>query len=266
MVEAMTEKMLFLEYNKGDEPQRLFLHCHLPEKANGRAYLFLNPILDEKRRVQYFQAEAARALCCEGAYIFRFDYYGTGDSGGQSYEFDLKSALEEILFVFSYVKEHFSVGSLILVGVRYGADLAMAFAYQYPYFKDLVLIEPIVNGKHYLKELKIRRLALFYLTKMKVRSEFYIGNRRFIDQQGYPISEENINFLEDWSLESIDMRGKNIKLYKLTNQNSAEQINNLKTKCSSDNLVVYREINAPDFWLFGITPNISELIEDLINH
>jgi pimeloyl-ACP methyl ester carboxylesterase len=259
----MTEKMLFLQYEKGAGSQKLFLHCHLPEQPDGRAYLFLNPILDEKRRVQYFQAEAARALCRKGAHIFRFDYYGTGDSEGQSYEFDLKSALEEILFVSSYAKEYFSISNLTLLGVRCGADLAMAFAHQHPYFKNLILIEPIVNGKHYLKELKIRRLALFYLAKMKVKSELYIENKRFIDQQGYPISEENINFLEDWNLESIDIQDKNIKLYKLANQNSVEQINRLKNKCSLDNQVIYKEINAPDFWLFGINPNISELIRDI---
>ncbi len=93
-------------------------------------------------------------LAAEGYHVLRFDYYGTGDSGGElddatieGYESDIEAAVEEI-------RDMADVADVALVGLRLGGALAARVAARRPRdVKRLVLWDPVDRGQVYVEEL-----------------------------------------------------------------------------------------------------------------
>jgi alpha-beta hydrolase superfamily lysophospholipase len=103
----------------------------------------------------------AEALVVVGFSAVRFDYYGTGDSGGNGGEDDLvDSWLASIGAVVSYARE---VGEqhVTLLGLRMGATLAARLAPELAPLAALVLWDPCPRGGAFVREqYLLQRLTL----------------------------------------------------------------------------------------------------------
>ena len=88
------------------DPAQLVLCCQPPFDEHSRAY----PVM----------REFARRLLARGIGMLRFDYFGSGDSAGQSDEFSMHSAIADTSFLLSWLAARFPATRIVPMGVRLG--------------------------------------------------------------------------------------------------------------------------------------------------
>ena len=97
--------------------------------------------------------ELAIHLARAGFHVLRFDYYACGDSGGDSDEGDINQWLNDIATAIDELKDISGISRVSLVGARLGASLAALVGSIRNDVRNMVLWDPIINGKEYVKEL-----------------------------------------------------------------------------------------------------------------
>lgn len=105
----------------------------------------------------------ARALAAAGFPVLRFDYYGMGDSDGESSSFenvdrDIRAAIDALC------REQPQVRQVVLWGLCDGASAALMYANRDARVSGLVLLNPWVRSEQgearaYLRHYYVRRLA-----------------------------------------------------------------------------------------------------------
>ncbi|GGA81145.1 serine aminopeptidase domain-containing protein [Puia dinghuensis] len=245
----MREEAIFLTI-PGVTGRYLFTYAHYPEVLTGQAFVFLNPILDEKKKVHNFQAEVARALCGCGYMVFRFDYYGTGDSGGELFELDLNETMNDMLFLLEYIKSLHTITDLRLLGIRFGADLAVLLAEKQRQINGLFLIEPLTDGSRYLMEQRLRR-RLFYKLKQITDPEeyFMIDDVPYEDFQGFPLSSSNIAFIESIQAGRAMPEGRTIYIFTVNTVNANERVRDLVGILAKSNATKSVSVDCQEFWV-----------------
>jgi pimeloyl-ACP methyl ester carboxylesterase len=93
----------------------------------------------------------ATLLAREGFHVLRFDYYGTGDSAGESKNGNLSQWRQNIVAAFDDLRACSGVKKLSAIGFRLGAALLSSAPTD---IVNLVLWEPVVNGTAYIEELR----------------------------------------------------------------------------------------------------------------
>jgi dienelactone hydrolase len=100
----------------------------------------------------------AERLAAGGVHALRFDYHGTGDSSGDTDEPErLRAWLASIDAAIDELRALSGVRSVILVGLRLGAALAVLAAEQRTDVDGLVLWAPCISGRAYVRELRVFR-------------------------------------------------------------------------------------------------------------
>ena len=136
----------------GNSREALFGFYH---PARGRArdvgVLLCGPAPQEYMRTHWAFRKLAELLTRAGLHVFRFDYYGTGDSAGATDAGTLPVWRENIATAAQELCDVASVQRVAAVGFRLGALLAATSNVR---FSDLVLWEPVVRGERYLHELE----------------------------------------------------------------------------------------------------------------
>jgi len=122
--------------------------------AKDAAVLVCGPAPQEYMRTHWAVRKLAALLARRGFPVLRFDYFGTGDSAGETEEGrpslwveDVKEAARELLDVSGAY-------ALSAVGLRLGASLAARASADGLALEDLVLWEPVVSGGAYVDELR----------------------------------------------------------------------------------------------------------------
>ncbi len=107
------------------------------------------PFFDEYRRCYRAIADLANACSDKGMHVIRLDYSGTGESQGELSEYTATDWIDDI---YSAIEEGVALTgaqSVVLVGVRFGATLAVQC--KHPAITRFVLWDPIASGKVYLR-------------------------------------------------------------------------------------------------------------------
>jgi alpha-beta hydrolase superfamily lysophospholipase len=103
------------------------------------------------------QAEMAAQL---GIPTLRFDYAGTGDSEDLAPAADqLDAWVQDVIAAVQELQRCTCVQRVCLLGIRLGGLIAALAAARCPQVSALIGIAPVVNGKRYLKELRMFELA-----------------------------------------------------------------------------------------------------------
>jgi pimeloyl-ACP methyl ester carboxylesterase len=147
----------------GHRQAPLFGWLHLPESLDPAPALGLvicNPFGNEaicsNRSLRHLAERAAHA----GVPVLRFDYSGTGDSAGHDFDPDRVSAwVESIQAAADELRERTGVPGVGFLGIRLGATLAARAAANRTDVATLIAIAPIVNGKAYVRELRMLQRA-----------------------------------------------------------------------------------------------------------
>lgn len=137
-------------FHFGSRQRRLFGYYE-PAPANFskvRAVLICHPMDNEQVFAYRTMRQLAARLVRAGFHVLRFDYFGTGDSYGDTGEGDLASWCGDIETAIQELKDITGATKVDLVGLRLGANLSARVAAEQPkQISRLVLWEPIAAGE-----------------------------------------------------------------------------------------------------------------------
>lgn len=117
-----------------------------------RGVIFLNSFgyeaLASHKCFRLLAEQCARA----GFPVLRFDFLGTGDSKGDESDWNLvQTRSESVVQACRFMRESLGIETIVLVGFRLGASIA-ALAAASCQVEELILIEPVVSGRTWLRE------------------------------------------------------------------------------------------------------------------
>jgi predicted alpha/beta hydrolase len=172
----------------GPAERALFGWLHRPPsgRAPGAGLVICNPFGNEAlcahRTIRHLSARAANA----GFAVLRFDYDGTGDSAGHSFEAERLAAwIASIHSAADTLKDTTGVGRLYLAGFRLGATLAALACPARSDVRGLVAIAPVVSGGAYVRELGLLQRAIDAR-----RDVLHRGNPNFLESAGFLLTTQ----------------------------------------------------------------------------
>lgn len=128
----------------------LYVTVHRPADGRCGAVVLVPPFAEEKKAAHRGLVETAWRLAALGWVAVRFDFRGTGDSGGRFGDFDLQTRLADLREVIELARGEASGGPLALIGLRLGAALAWLAGDER--LDRLVLWEPVTSGRAYMQQ------------------------------------------------------------------------------------------------------------------
>ena len=137
--------------------ERQLFGIHHPAQGAERAtgVVLCYPAAQEYMLTHWAFRKLAGMLAREGFHVFRFDYYGTGDSAGEVHEGRVATWVQDIRQAATELQDVTGVQRVALVGFRLGAALAVRAALEGLSTAALVLWEPLVEGEAWLQELEL---------------------------------------------------------------------------------------------------------------
>ena len=147
---------------------RLFAVLHMPDGQARRAALFLPPLFEEKKPSYRPLRDVACRLCADGAAVLRFDFRGTGDSGGTHRELTLKAMREDAAAAAAWLREKTPGAPLVLVGLRAGASLALMEAKSLG-ADAVAALAPVVKGRRFVSQMVRKKQVRAMLTAGEAR-------------------------------------------------------------------------------------------------
>jgi uncharacterized protein len=137
----------------GSTGRQLFGVYQEPASLHG-CIVFCNPFGQEAIRSHRLFKVLADRLCRGGYAVLRFDYFGTGDSGGKDDEATLAGFVADLFVAQEELTRRCGSRDLSWIGLRLGATVAARAATDLSTpLSRLVLWEPVISGAHYLDEL-----------------------------------------------------------------------------------------------------------------
>ena len=142
-------------FHFGPKGAQLFGALHRPASSAGKAGVVLcYPIGQEYMRVHRTYVELARSLAASGHCVLRFDYFGCGDSAGETASGSLEHWRENIREAIRELRARTAVSTVCLLGSRAGANLVLDIGAGHSEVTGMVLWEPILDGAAYLADLQ----------------------------------------------------------------------------------------------------------------
>jgi alpha/beta superfamily hydrolase len=134
-------------------PRSLYVSHYRTAAANGRCVVVLPPLFEELARTRKVLVSVARALAQKDLHLVRFDYRGTGLSGGSFTDFSPAEAEADVDAVLAYCASQ-GLTKIELLGFRFGGYLALRrlLKADAPQIRALVW-EPIVDLGAYFGEM-----------------------------------------------------------------------------------------------------------------
>jgi len=170
----------------GEPGRALFGAYHPPDarRDRRRGVVLCYPGPEEYRAVHWSYRQLAMSLASAGFHVLRFDYFGTGDSAGDTGSGDLEQWVSDIGVAARELQDVGAIERIGLVGMRLGAPLALAACAGGVRVRELVLWEPVISGRAYLAQLAAEQER----TLCEVR--YPVDTRREPDELlGYPMGD-----------------------------------------------------------------------------
>ena len=176
----------------GPPNRRLFAIFHEAQApVAGRSVVLCNPFGQEASRAQRMYRVLAERLSREGCDVLRFDFHGTGDSGGDDEAFDLESGAQDLQLALDEMRRRTDRNRATVVGTRLGASVAALVSRPLSgQLMRLVLWDPIVEGTDYLEHLRLKHVET-------LEDDFEIHDadwRRTLETDPLSFTEEAIGF------------------------------------------------------------------------
>lgn len=148
---ATTEPFFF-----GEDPKRLY-GCHHPPRAGldrGCGVVLCSPFGQESIRAHRTYLQLALRLSRVGFHVLRFDYYGCGDSAGETEDGNIGEWVQSISTAIAEMRTRATRHKVCLFGLRLGATLAMMAGAPRSDVDALILWDPVIDGESYLADLR----------------------------------------------------------------------------------------------------------------
>lgn len=113
--------------------------------------LYLSPFFEERMWVQRIAFTFAKEYNkITGKPVVMLDYYGYGESDGDTEDFSLEGSKEYILMLMNYLREKFNIVRFTLWGARGGCLLATMLEKSISQFDAMLLWAPVLDLKEYI--------------------------------------------------------------------------------------------------------------------
>ena len=133
----------------------LFGCYHAPPLGPARdsGVVLCYPFIQEYMRSHRAFRQLATQLCNLGFPVLRFDFFGHGDSSGDSEQGEIRQWLNDISSAVGEIRERSRCAKVCLVGLRFGGTLSMMVGAERGDIDGMVLWDPVVSGTDYIEEL-----------------------------------------------------------------------------------------------------------------
>lgn len=129
-------------------------HAAETRRQPTKAVLLCSPFGQEAVRIHRLYRVLAERLARAGIHTLRFDYFATGESGGQDTEGSMKTWMQDIPLAHQELRNRSRAAHITWMGARLGATLcALACANTHSPPQQLLLWEPVIDGLAYLDTL-----------------------------------------------------------------------------------------------------------------
>lgn len=188
----------------GSSERPLFGVYHRPEggSAKASAVLLCQPLGHEYLRAHRAFRNLAVALAGLGFHVLRFDYFGSGDSGGVGEDTTVDQCLEDIATAIEELKDMSGRTRVSLIGLRFGATLASLAAASRSDVDRVVLWDPVVDGKAYLDE-----VVTLHRRWRKDRLGDPGGPASALEVLGFPMTEAGVRRISETALLASAAKG-----------------------------------------------------------
>jgi len=196
----------------GAADQQLFGCYHDPEPARRRrsAIVICQPIGHEYINCHRALRQLAIRLCEAGFPVLRFDYYGCGDSSGNTEAGTIPQWLHDISTAIEEVKRRSNLDRLCIIGLRLGAALSAIVGAQRGDVESMVLWDPVGDGKSFLQELRLLQKEQMRFRPKPRRSK---NSQEVLEILGFPFTRALYKQMEQVNLRAITLRpAKNMLL------------------------------------------------------
>ena len=122
-------------------------------QSQAGAVVLCGPIGHEAMRAHPALRSLANQLAQAGHAVLRFDYWGTGDSDGAGMDVSLARWDESVRVAANELRDMCDARQVSLVGLRFGAVLALRYAARAT-VRHVLMWDPVINGSAYLDELR----------------------------------------------------------------------------------------------------------------
>jgi len=190
--------------------ESIFAWQHMPKtkKIKNKIIIICPAIGYEHKQAYRSLRKLADYLCSEGFIVFRFDYHGMGNSSGsilsdnslQIWKDDIKTLSNEVAQKYPELKQ-------CLIGFRLGGTLA-ALVENIEIVDTLVLWEPIIKGRPYIRELEAISL---------LSSEQTTIPQDYLEAAGFTLSMHTTDQLKSLNLIKDNHLSSNNKVLHLIN-------------------------------------------------
>lgn len=171
----------------------------------GWGLVLADPFAEEKKCAHRSLVETARTLATDEISCLRFDYRGCGDSPGSFEEFDIRSWIQDTTDAALFLRSKLHGARVGLLGLRLGASIGMLAAERHDIFDFVILWEPMVNGREYLKMNLRRSLIKAMLTDSASFDAESISEEHVradtVDFDGYPLTQRLREQIEDINMD-----------------------------------------------------------------
>jgi alpha-beta hydrolase superfamily lysophospholipase len=135
---------------------------HLPKgRPSGLGVVIVSPHGLEALAATKSLRLLAEALAAAGHAALRFDLPGTADSLGSDADPDrLEAWIAGTAKAAEVLKSHAGVGAVAITGLRFGAHIAALAAARIEGLAGLILLDPVVRGRLYARELTVTARAV----------------------------------------------------------------------------------------------------------
>ena len=139
----------------GDRDRQLFGIYHVPDgdAVQDAGVVLCYPGPQEYSQLHWAYQKLAGMLASAGLHALRFDYFATGDSAGRAEEGTLGQWALDIEAAVQELRDVAGIRRVSLIGMRLGAVLANRAVANGLRIRDLVLWDPVVDGRSYVAEL-----------------------------------------------------------------------------------------------------------------
>ncbi len=179
-----TERHFFLE----KENKRIYCVEYLADHANNnkQGIVLCKPTWGERIRTHRIFTNLGRMLREEGFTVISFDYFGDGNSGGDTLDLNYHGMVGDAVAVSEYLSDQHGIDSLTLIGLRIGANCAIGAEPKLKQLRRMILFEPILNP---VEDLKVR-LRANLSTQMAVHKKILKNRTVLIEEikSGTPVN------------------------------------------------------------------------------
>lgn len=153
-------------------------------RNRSRSVLLCYPLGHEYVYAHRTFSRLAQRLAADGFHVLRFDYYATGDSAGGAADGTVDQWRADVRSAAAELRELSGTDGISLLGLRAGATLAAMACQEMDGIRDLLLWDPIVDGRAWLEAME--RLHSRFVSDSRPALRRFAARSRAPQLLGFP--------------------------------------------------------------------------------